>query len=116
MTDLDRNQVVWAPAPFKSGDTARPWLIVASDRLPYPNEESIAVAFTTQSQHSGSLTVPSDAWVDGEPDRQSHALPWTISTIKDEADIVATQGRVTDEFRRRVVESLCSYLDVTPRV
>ena len=40
--------------------------------MPYPDEESIAVAFTTQSHHAGSFAVPSEAWVRGEPGQQSY--------------------------------------------
>ncbi|WP_394326832.1 type II toxin-antitoxin system PemK/MazF family toxin [Natrialba sp. SSL1] len=68
----ERGDVVWAPDPFKSGTgNPRPWLVVSADRLPYPNKESIAVAFTTQSHHPGSFAVPSKAWVRGEPQTQA---------------------------------------------
>jgi mRNA-degrading endonuclease toxin of MazEF toxin-antitoxin module len=64
----DRGTVVWAPDPFKMAEgTPRPWLAVSGERMPYPDEESIAVAFTTQSHHASSFAVPSEAWVRGEP-------------------------------------------------
>jgi hypothetical protein len=47
-------------------------LVVSGERLPYPDEESIAVACTTQSHHAGSFAVPSEAWVRGEPGQQSY--------------------------------------------
>lgn len=106
--------VVWAPDPFKAIDAnPRPWLVVAGKSLPYPDEESVAVAFTTQSHHSGSLPVPSDAWVRGEPNRQSHVLPWTIATLKDDLHVVGTQGSVTESFTERVTDATISYLDDT---
>lgn len=112
----DRGAVVWAPDPFKTdGKNPRPWLVVSDDRLPYASEESIAVAFTTQSRHPGSLTVPSDAWIRGEPKQQSYVLPWTIATLKDAVHVVGTQGSVTATFANQVVTATISYLDESPR-
>ena len=71
----DRGTVVWAPDPFNTdAGNSRPWLVVSSERMPYPDEESIAVAFSTQSHHAGSFAVPSDAWIRGEPGQQSFVL------------------------------------------
>ncbi|MFB6074223.1 MAG: hypothetical protein ABEJ89_04355 [Haloarculaceae archaeon] len=78
---------------------------------PYPDEESIAVAFTTQSHHPSSFAVPSDAWVRGEPDTQSHVLPWSVATLKDDIHVVGVQGTVTVGFAERVATALISYLD-----
>lgn len=108
----DRGAVVWAPDPFKSGGgNPRPWLVVSTENLPYPGEESIAVAFTTQSHHPGSFEVPSEAWIRGEPRTRSYVLPWTVATLKDETHIVGVQGTVTDEFAGRITTALLSYLD-----
>lgn len=110
----DRGEVVWAPDPFKSNSgNPRPWLVISTDRLPYPDEESIAVAFTTQSHHPGSFAVPSDAWVRGEPRQQSHVLPWTLATLKDDFHIIGRQGTVTVAFSERVATATISYLDVS---
>lgn len=107
-----RGEVVWAPDPFKSdGGNPRPWLVVSADQLPYPDEESIAVAFTTQSHHPGSFAVPSEAWVQGEPGTQSHVLPWSVATLKDNVHVAGVQGAVTDEFAERVTTALISYLN-----
>lgn len=110
----ERGTVVWAPDPFKSGSGSgnpRPWLVVSTDRLPYPDEESITVAFTTQSHHPGSFEVPSEAWVRGEPRTQSYVLPWSVATLKDETHVVGVQGTVTEEFSTRVTSKLVSYLE-----
>jgi mRNA-degrading endonuclease toxin of MazEF toxin-antitoxin module len=108
----ERGEVVWAPDPFKSGSgNPRPWLVVSATRLPYPAEESIAVAFTTQSHHPGSFAVSSDVWVRGEPNTQSYVLPWSVATLKDDVHVVGMQGQVTDEFAERVTTALISYLD-----
>jgi mRNA-degrading endonuclease toxin of MazEF toxin-antitoxin module len=104
-------EVVWAPDPFKDGGNPRPWLVVSAARLPYPDEESIAVAFTTQSHHPGCFAVPSEAWVRGEPTTQSYVLPWSVTTLKDDVHVVGVQGEVTDSFTERVTTALVSYLD-----
>ncbi len=110
----ERGTVVWAPDPFKTGGgNPRPWLVVSTDQLPYPDTESIAVAFTTQSHHSGCFEVPSESWLRGEPETQSYVLPWTVATLKDETHIVGTQGTVTDEFTGQVTAALISYLDAS---
>lgn len=109
---VERGTVVWAPDPFKTdAGNPRPWLVVSGERMPYPSEESIAVAFTTQSQHAGSFAVPSDAWVRGEPARQSFVLPWTIATLKDELHVVGQQGSVTDDFTEQVTAATIDYVD-----
>lgn len=108
----ERGDVVWAPDPFKSdGGNPRPWLVVAADALPYPDEESITVALTTQSHHPGSFAVPSDAWLRGEPGTQSHVLPWTIATLKDDLHVAGAQGAVTAAFTDRVISAVWSYFD-----
>lgn len=107
-----RGEVVWAPDPFTSGrGNPRPWLVVSAARLPYSDEEFIAVALTTQSHHPGSFAVPSEAWVRGEPDTQSHVLPWSVATLKDDIHVAGVQGAVTDEFAEHVTTALISYLD-----
>lgn len=110
----ERGTVVWAPDPFEP-DTGnpRPWEVVAGERLPYPDEESIGAAFTTRSHHPGSLEVPSAAWIRGEPGQQSYVLPWTVATLNDELHLVGTQGSGTDAFTEQVTAAVISYLDGT---
>lgn len=111
---VERNAVVWAPDPFKADSgNPRPWLVVATDRLPYPDEESIAVALSTQSHHHGSIAVPSDAWLRGQPDRRSHVLPWTVATLKNDLHVVGVQGSLADDFVDRVRTTVSSYLEPT---
>jgi mRNA-degrading endonuclease toxin of MazEF toxin-antitoxin module len=108
----DCGTVIWTPDPFKTdAGNPRPWLIVSGERMPYPDEELIAVAFSTQSHHAGSFTVPSEAWIQGEPGQQSFVLPWTVATLKDDLHVVGRQGSVTDEFTERVTAATITYLD-----
>lgn len=100
------------PDPFSTdSNNPRPWLVVSGAKLPYPNDESIAVALSTQSHHSGSIAVPQDAWIRGAPGQQSHVLAWTVATLKDELHVVGTQGTVTADFTARVVSATITYLD-----
>lgn len=108
---VDRGEVVWAPDPFKSGGNPRPWLAVSADRLPYSDDESIAVAFTTQSHHPGSFAVPGDAWLRGKPRAESYVLPWSVATLKTDVHVVGVQDVLTDEFTERVTTALVSYVD-----
>jgi len=77
----------------------------------YPEKESIAVAFTTQSHYPGSIAVPTEAWIRGQPGQQSYVLPWTVATLKDNLHIVGTQGSVTDEFADQITTATISYFD-----
>ena len=111
---VDRGTVVWAPDPFKtSGGNPRPWLVISGEQMPYHDEESITVAFTTQSHHPESFAVPSDAWIQGEPNQQSHILPWTVATLKDDLHVVGTQGTVTEQFADQVTTATITYLDTS---
>lgn len=108
----ERGTVIWAPDPFKSGGgNPRPWMVVSAESLPYPDEESIAVALTTQSHHPGSFVVPSEAWTRGEPQKESYVLPWSVATLKDDLHVVGVQGTVTETFVGRTTNTLISYLD-----
>lgn len=106
-----RGEVVWAHDPFREdGSNPRPWLVLASEALPYPDEECIAVALTTASHHRGSLRVPGAAWVRGAPSDRGHVLPWSVATLKTDVHVVGTQGTVTPSFVDRVVSALVAYL------
>lgn len=110
-----RCDVVWAPDPFKSGGdegtpNPRPWLVIAADRLPYPDEECITVALTTQTHHPRSFPVPSKSWVAGEPPTTSFVLPWSVATLKDDLHVVGKQGSVTSKFAEQVAIETATYL------
>lgn len=107
----DRETVVWAPDPFNpASENPRPWLVVSGRDLPYPEQESIAVALTTQSHHTESVRIPSDAWVQGEPRDRSYALPWSVATLKDDIHIAGVQDAVTEAFANRIADATASYL------
>ena len=88
-------------------------MVVSGERMPQSDEEPTAVAFTTQSHHTSSFAVPSEAWIRGELGQQSFVLPWTVATLKDDLHVVGTQGAVTEEFAGRVTTATVSYLNGT---
>jgi len=45
--------------------------------------------------------------------QQSHILPWTVATLKDDLHVVGQQGSVTDEFTAQVATATISYVDTT---
>ncbi|MDY6774835.1 MAG: hypothetical protein SV253_01905 [Halobacteria archaeon] len=104
----ERGDVFWAPDPFRDGSNPRLWLLLASDTLPYPNEEYICAALTT-TDLPHNFEIGTD-WTEGKnPDKTSYCSPWVIATIK-HSSIVNPQGRVTQEFTDKTISETISYL------
>lgn len=105
----DRGDVVRSADPFKLGrDRQRPWLIVNNDSHPFRDEQYIAVAVSTR-EYDDSLALDSEVWEIGGVPRESFVSPWAAHSPRIE-DLVAWQGRVSDEFVDRVVGELEAYL------
>lgn len=101
--------VFWAPDPFRRGSNPRLWLVLASEDLPYPDEEYVCAALTT-SDLPENYEI-GDAWVNGrDPTKTSYCSPWVLATIKDRA-VVDPQGSVTAEFTQRMTERAKTFLD-----
>lgn len=104
-----RGDVVRSSDPFKLGaNSQRPWLIVNNDSHPFGDEQYIAVAITTK-QYADSIALDSDLWDVGGVPEESFVSPWAVHSPRIE-DLVAWQGRVTDEFVESVVEDVIAYL------
>ena len=105
----ERGDVVRSVDPFKLGeDSQRPWLIVNNESHPFVDEQYVAVAISTK-QYEDSLALESDVWETGGVPRESFVSPWAVHSPRIE-DLIAWQGRVTDEFVGDVVDSLETYL------
>jgi len=105
----EQGDVVRSVDPFKLGDdTQRPWLIVNNDSHPFSDEQFVAVAISTK-EYEDSIALNSDVWTVGGVPRRSFVSPWAVHSPRVE-DLVAWQGRVTDEFVRDVVTALETYL------
>lgn len=104
-----RGDVVRSSDPFKLGtDRQRPWLILSDGSHPFGDEQYIAVAIST-SEYDDSVPLDSDDWEVGGVPRESFVSPWAVHSPRVE-DLVAWQGRVTDEFTEAVVDDVVSYL------
>lgn len=86
----------------------RPWLIVNNDSHPFSDEQFVAVAISTKT-YEDSIALNPDVWTVGGVPRQSFVSPWAVHSPRIE-DLVAWQGRLTDEFVRDVVTALETYL------
>lgn len=107
--DPERGDVVRSTDPFKLGaDRQRPWLVVSNEAHPNRGEQFIAVAVSTK-EYEGSLALEPDVWERGGVPRQSFVSPWAVHSPRIE-DLVAWQGRVTDDLVERVVDELETYL------
>lgn len=105
----EQGDVVRSVDPFKLGeDRQRPWLIVSNDSHPFGGEQFIAVAISTE-EYESSIALKQDVWTVGGVPEASFVSPWAVHSPRIE-DIVAWQGRVTDEFVRNVVTVLETYL------
>lgn len=104
-----RGDVVRSVDPFKIGEAAeRYWLILSDENHPFADEQSIAVAITT-SPHDAGLSIPDDAWVEGELPRTSYVSPWALHSPRVE-DITDRVGEFTSEFCESVLGASREYL------
>lgn len=105
----ERGDVVRSTDPFKLGaDRQRPWLIVNNASHPFGDEQFVAIAITTK-KYDESIVLNDAVWESGGVPRASFVSPWAVHSPRIE-DVVAWQGRVTDEFVAAVVEDMVSYL------
>jgi hypothetical protein len=105
----DSGDVVRSADPFKMGtERQRPWLILNNATHPFGDEQFIAAAVSTK-EYDDSIALDSNVWVTGGVPEDSFVSPWAVHSPRRE-DLVAWQGRVTDEFVDRVVGELTGYL------
>lgn len=105
----ERRDVVRSQDPFKRGtDRQRPWLIIGNDAHPFSDEQYIAIAVSTR-EYDPSLELAPDVWETGGVPRESYVSSWAVHSPRIE-DLVAWQGRVTEEFVTHVVDELQRYL------
>lgn len=106
----ERGDVVRSQDPFKRGtEKQRPWLIVSNEHHPFDGEQYLAVAISTK-QYDDSLELRPAVWEVGGVPRESFVSPWAVHSPRSE-DLIAWQGRVTDEFIEHVIDALWAYLD-----
>ncbi|MFB6177043.1 MAG: hypothetical protein ABEI99_07880 [Halobaculum sp.] len=107
---LGASDVFWGPNPYDGRSTEpRPWLVLATDSLPFGDEELLCAALTT-SDILGNLRVGDDWLAGGVPDVESYCSPRVLGTIKRDA-VVNPQGAVTSKFTESVVRESVHYLE-----
>ncbi len=105
----EQGDVVRSVDPFKLGEqNQRPWLIVNNDSHPFDDQQFVAVAISTR-EYDDSIALEPDVWAVGGVPRQSFVSPWAVHSPRLE-DLVAWQGRVTEEFVGHVVDTVETYL------
>lgn len=105
----ERGDVVRSTDPFKLGEERqRPWLITNNESHPFDGEQFLAVAISTK-EYEDSIALDPDVWTVGGVPRESFVSPWAVHSPRNE-DLVAWQGRVTEEFVDRVADELVAYL------
>lgn len=103
------SDVVWAPDPYNTGGTPRPWIILTAEKIPYGGEEYICVGLTL-SDLPENVAIESQDWEYGEPDGQtSFCSPWVLATIKHDA-IIDPHGSVTAAFTSEIAQAAADYL------
>ncbi len=104
----ERGDIVRSSDPFKLGEKRqRPWLIVNNSSHPFNDEQFLAVAISTK-EYERSIALD-DVWEVGGVPRESFVSPWAVHSPRLE-DLVAWQGRVTDEFVGTVVDEIETYI------
>ena len=105
----ERGDVVRSSDPFNSGEERqRPWLIVNNSSHPFGDEQFLGIAISTK-EYEDSIALCSDVWEVGGVPRESFVSPWAVHSPRIE-DLVAWQGRVTDEFVDTVIDEIATYL------
>ena len=79
-----------------------------NDSHPFDDEQYVAAAVSTK-QYTDSIALTSEVWEVGGVPQESFVSPWAVHSPRLE-DLVAWQGRVTDEFVDTVVDDVVSYL------
>jgi hypothetical protein len=110
-TNFQTGDVFWAPDPFRQGSNPRLWLILAADSLPYPGEEYICAALTTNDLPR-NVEVDDDWIASQDPDKTSYCSPWVVATIKS-GTVVNPQGGLTKPFTDQMITECKKHLDTT---
>lgn len=106
---FESGDVFWASNPYNTGSDPRPWLVLASDSLPYPGEEYICAGLTL-SDLPDNIELRAEDWIVGNgPDKTSYCSPWVVATVKHDA-VAGAQGYVTDTFTEEVIQRSVEYL------
>lgn len=104
-----RGDVVPSIDPFKLGEAAeRFWLIANDDRHQFAEEQFIALALTT-TPHEPAIAIEDADWLGGGLPRSTYVLPWALHSPRVE-DISDRVGQLSASFCAGVLELARVYL------
>lgn len=83
-------------------------MIVNNSSYPFGDEQFLSVAISIKKD-SDSIAMDSDVWAVGGVPRESFVSLWAVHSPRIE-DLVARQGRVTEEFIDAVIDEIETYL------
>lgn len=106
-----RGDVVWHPAPFKSGPAERPFLIVSDSSHPFHGTEYTVVGLT-RTNRPPAVELDEEAWEVGDPGEGSYASPWYVFTIK-HANINRPKGALTAAATDEVAKAVAAMIGVS---
>jgi len=84
-------------------------VIVSDESHPFSNTECIGLAMTT-TEHTGAISVPDGAWLEGGSNTESYISPWYATTIK-HRDFDRQQGTLSSSV---VAEAVSAFHEYTP--
>ena len=105
---IERGDVVWHPAPFKSRPSERPFLILSDSSHPFHGSEYAAVGLT-RTNRPPAVELDQAAWELGDPGERSYASPWYVFTIKHD-NIVRPKGALTATATNEVAEAVAAMI------
>lgn len=110
---FERGDVVWGIDPFKqdpsvdSGSetgivSARPWLVISDEAVPFHPEQYLCVTLTTRTWHDELIPLTASGWQDGGSPTTTAILPWSVHAIKHDyldttGSLVARLASITDD-------------------
>jgi hypothetical protein len=107
---FERGDVIYGADPFKTGEDARPWLVLSNHGgRPFHGEQYIAVTLTMRSYLDGLVAIPEESWLRGGTPEESRIVPWGVQST-DHEDIGFWHGRLTDAIVDETVTTLVDEL------
>lgn len=104
-----RQDLVFAPDPFKTGAKPRPWLIISDETMPFPGD-MLCVA-CTRSEYPMNFEVTADVFESGSmPDETTYCSPWLLATLKPQ-QFEFQVGTLTKEFTDRIAREAAEYIE-----
>lgn len=109
MTRYERQDLVFAPDPFKSGSNPRPWLIISGDQMEFPGD-MLCVACTKSSYPANYEITPDMVESGSLPDETTYCSPWLLATLKP-TNFAFRQATMTKAFTNMIAQAAEQYVD-----